>query len=503
MNEADARNALLIRAFETAPATPHWTEEDRDWASRSAAQIEGERAGAEAFVSRRAGLAAERLANRVPAVAHTLAAVQWRPWAGWLVVAGALLAGLLLDAISAEQRINILAPPILAILIWNVAVYLLIAGRSLLAAGRAPQASPGGIPNAAQRLIARLMMGLPKSLLKPDAASPLAVFVRQWLLASSAVNAARAASVLHHAAAAFAIGAVAGLYVRGLAFEYVAGWESTFLDVGVVGSVLRVVLGPASLLTGIALPDAARLAAMRLPGGLGENAAGWIHLYAVTVLLVVVVPRLALGWFQSLRARRLAANLPVALTDSYFQNLRRLHSGDAARVRVVPYSLQPSPAALDGLRRIMQEIYGKEVQLAILPSVPLGGEDKLQTFGREAAPVALTLALFSLSATPEHENHAAFVAALVARLPRDETVVALVDESAFIRRFGAASGRRDERRAIWRRVLASRVDINPVFIALEQDDSGDARRKLSELLDEISGRMVQNGRFRADAKASA
>ena len=69
-----------------------------------------------------------------------------------------------------EQRINILAPPILAILIWNVAVYLLIAGRSLLAAGRAPQASPGGIPNAAQRLIARLMMGLPKSLLKPDAA---------------------------------------------------------------------------------------------------------------------------------------------------------------------------------------------------------------------------------------------------------------------------------------------------------------------------------------------
>ena len=72
MNEADARNALLIRAFETAPATPHWNEEDRDWASRSAAQIEGERAGAEAFVSRRAGLAAERLANRVPALSPSI-----------------------------------------------------------------------------------------------------------------------------------------------------------------------------------------------------------------------------------------------------------------------------------------------------------------------------------------------------------------------------------------------------------------------------------------------
>ena len=131
MNEADARNALLIRAFETAPPTPHWDEEDREWASRSAAQIEGERATPEAFVSRRAALAAERLASRVPAVAHALAAVQWRPQAGWLVVAGALLCGLLLDAVSAEKRINILAPPILAILLWNLAVYLVIAAAAL------------------------------------------------------------------------------------------------------------------------------------------------------------------------------------------------------------------------------------------------------------------------------------------------------------------------------------------------------------------------------------
>ncbi len=505
MNEADARNALLIRAFETAPPTPHWDEEDREWASRSAAQIEGERATPEAFVSRRAALAAERLASRVPAVAHALAAVQWRPQAGWLVVAGALLCGLLLDAVSAEKRINILAPPIFAILIWNLAVYLVIAAQALLASQGAsrPPAGPPGPPGPMQRLLARLAMGLPRSLLKPDATSPLALFVRQWLQLSSAANASRAASILHGAAAAFAVGAVAGLYIRGLAFEYLAGWESTFLDVGTVGNLLRGVLGPASFLTGITLPDAARLTAMRLPGGIGENAAGWIHLYAVTVLLAVVVPRIALGWFQSLRARRLAANLPVPLTDGYFQGLRRLQSGDAARVRVLPYSYQPAPEALDGLRRLMQQIYGKEVQLAILPSVPLGGEDQLGPLARDPTPFAVTLALFSLSATPEYENHAAFVAALVAALPADAAVVALVDESAFMRRFGALSDRLDDRRATWKRILASRVDIEPVFISLEHEDVGDARRKLSETLDEISGRLVQNARFRAGAKASA
>ena len=501
MNENDARNALLIRAFEAAPATPHWDDEDRQWASRSAAQIEGEKASAGAFVSRRAALAAERLASRVPAVAHALAAVQWRPWAGWLVVAAALLAGLVLDALSADKRINILAPPILAILLWNLTVYLLVAIHALAGGGRGPQPPPGGLLKPMQRLLARLMMGLPRSLLKPDAASPLALFVRQWLALSGALNAARAAAVMHRAAAAFAIGAVAGLYVRGLAFEYVAGWESTFLNVGVVGALLKVVLGPASFLTGIGLPDEARLAAMRLPGGVGENAAGWIHLYAVTVLLVVVVPRIALGGFQSLRARHLAANLPVPLTDGYFQNLRRLHTGHAARVRVLPYSYQPSPPGLDGLRRLMQQVYGNEVQLSILPPVPLGGEDHLETVGRE--PVALTLALFSLSATPEYENHANFVAALVGALPANAAVVAVVDESAFIRRFGATSERLGERRATWRRILSNRVDIEPVFVSLESEDMGDAGRKLSEVLDEISGRVVQNARFRAGAKASA
>jgi hypothetical protein len=344
-------------------------------------------------------------------------------------------------------------------------------------------------------------MGLPKSLLKADSQSPLALFVRHWLQLTAAVNAARVASVLHHAAAAFAAGAVAGLYIRGLAFEYRAGWESTFLGVDLVRSLLQVVLGPASLLTGIALPDAQRLAAMRLPGGTGENAAGWIHLHAVTVLLVVVVPRLVLGWFQSLRAGRLADHLPVPLADGYFQNLRRLHGGHAARVRVLPYSYQPSPEALDGLRRLLQQTYGDTVQLSMLPSVPLGGEDHLDTLGRDA--VALTLALFSLSATPEYENHATFMAALAGALPANTAVVALVDDSAFVRRFGATSDRIADRRATWRRILSSRIDIEPIFVSLEREDAGDAGRKLAEVLDEISGRVVQNAGFRAGAKASA
>ena len=256
MNETDARNALLIRAFETAPATPHWDEEDRrvgEPQRRPDRGREGERRGLR-VASRRAGRA-NGSSSRVPAVAAALAAVHWRPWAGWLVVAAALLAGLLLDAVSADEadqhpRAPDPGDPVLEPRRLPAADLPRGAGGARPAPAAEPDAAAG--PRADAALIARLMMGVPKSLLRQDADQPLALFVRQWLQASASLNTARALSVLHHAAAAFAFGALAGLYTRGLAFEYLAGWESTFLSVETVGGLLQAVLGPASFLTGIA-----------------------------------------------------------------------------------------------------------------------------------------------------------------------------------------------------------------------------------------------------------
>ena len=46
MNETEARRTLLVRAFETAAASPQWDDEDREWATRTAAQVEGDDAEA-------------------------------------------------------------------------------------------------------------------------------------------------------------------------------------------------------------------------------------------------------------------------------------------------------------------------------------------------------------------------------------------------------------------------------------------------------------------------
>ena len=49
-----------------------------------------------------------------------------------------------------------------------------------------------------------------------------------------------------------------------LGLEYRAGWESTFLDAARVRALLGFALAPAAWLTGIALPDVARLEACLL-----------------------------------------------------------------------------------------------------------------------------------------------------------------------------------------------------------------------------------------------
>ena len=63
-------------------------------------------------------------------------------------------------------------------------------------------------------------------------------------------------------------------------------------------AIVTTVLAPASALSGIALPDAASFSALRFTPdnpGAGAPAAPWIHLIALTLALVVVVPRLVLA----------------------------------------------------------------------------------------------------------------------------------------------------------------------------------------------------------------
>ena len=301
---------------------------------------------------------------------------------------------------------------------------------------------------------------------------------------SAPASAIRAAVLLHAGAAAIGLGLMAGLYTRGLVLDYRAAWESTFLSAGAVHAILSVLLAPASLLSGITLPDVAGFDALRsshaaipgTPGAPGAPAAPWIHLYAWTLLLAVVLPRSALAAVACLRARWRVRHVDLPLTDAYFQRLRLQQFGGTAHVQVLPYAQAPSAQAVLGLRTLLTGVLGDALQSTVEPTVPFGAEDDEAAWPALQASTTLLLALFDLTATPEPQNQGRFMEQLVARAPAGAATILLVDEAAFRRRFGTANdsdnARLQQRRDAWQSTAQAFGSL-PVFVNLEAPQGQD------------------------------
>lgn len=460
MTEAELAAVCWMRAVEQgAAAEGPWHGDDAAWATREARREVGEGADVTAFVARRARLAKQRLTERDRAWRVPLAASRasgW--WSGlWLgaLVLAALIAG---DVLGASRRINLLAPPVLGLLLWNLVVYALL----VFAAGRGPSAWLARWLESARTRVADLQPSAPL-------AAARARFAAEWLLATRGLQQPRVAAWLHGAAALLALAVIASMYLFGLGFDFRAGWDSTWLDAGNVHKMLGIVFAPASMVSGIALPDAAELAKLRFAeGSAGERAGRWIHLYAITLVIVVVVPRSMLAAWSFARARRAALQLALPLDEPYFRALLREGPARPQPVTVLPYSVTLGGAQRASLLPALREAIGPGVQLRLHDMLPLGAEDELaRHLPSDLAPEVAVL--FAASATPERETHGAFLRALIDALAGRAGVHVLVDESGFRERAGAASDaelRLTERRAGWQRLLHDLSLPAPKFVDL-------------------------------------
>ena len=304
MNEEAARKVLLVRAIETSD-TQHQllSDDDRRYASRSAgelAQWEAAETGAAVtpslFLQKRADQIVERLSVRMPAFGAFARARLWPRGLDLGLPLLALAIGAAIDRIADPHRVDLLSGPFLLIVLWNLVVYAV-----LLASLLRPSGNPG-LPW--RRLQGRF--AVPRKL-PPAMATILGKFALDWAEQSAPLQRARAARLFHFAAAAFAAGALLSLYARGILVQYQAGWESTFLNAAQVHTLLSILFAPAMAvfpLPGFTLAEVAALQAGR--GSAAANGALWVHLYAATLLLLVILPRLLLGLAAGWRARRLA-----------------------------------------------------------------------------------------------------------------------------------------------------------------------------------------------------
>ena len=326
MNEQLARDVVLVRAIESSD-TGHavLSDDDRMYASRSARELAQWQAADnksevtfEHFLQQRSEQILKRLAERSPAVKPLLKATGAGSWMAVGLPFLGLVLGATLDRIADPHRVDLLSAPLLGIVAWNLVVYVCILVWAFIPSNKTGWAGAG--------LLRRFSVGrapLPRKL--PAALTAgLARFIAEWTELSAKLSRARLSRTVHLSAAAFAVGAIVSLYARGLTSQYGAGWESTFLDASQVHQILTIVFAPALgifPLQGFTLAD---VEALRFTGAATTGGgARWVHLYAATLLLLVVLPRGLLAIGYQLRALTMAPELSARPGAALFPQVVR------------------------------------------------------------------------------------------------------------------------------------------------------------------------------------
>jgi hypothetical protein len=117
-------------------------------------------------------------------------------------------------------------------------------------------------------------------------------------------------------------------------------------------------------------------------------------------------------------------------------------------MRVLPYSFTIDEARDRGLAAIATAMFGEQARVMLRPSSAYGEEavEQLREVRFDDPAVTVTAVLFNLAATPEKENHGAFLERALRASARG--VAVLVDESSVTERAGPAV-RTQERIALW------------------------------------------------------
>jgi hypothetical protein len=456
ISEDAARKIVLMRAIENADITRQLlSQDDRLYAGKSAHELAqweaAERKSAVTpalFLEKRAEQILKKMTERTPAFAAVVKPTGTLRAVGLALPVLGFLVGALIDRIGDPHRVDLLSAPLLLTLGWNLVVYLLLLFWGVALALRKPRASSGLLKRWAQAGTAKPRR-LPATL-----ATAVTRFAAEWAALSAPLTHARLGRTVHLSAAALALGAITSLYVRGLLSQYQAGWESTFLNAAQVHALLQILFTPATRvfqLPGFSLEDV-----RALQGSASASAAKgalWVHLYAATLVLLVVVPRTLLAFFGRWQEKKWRRDFPLDLGQPYFRKLTdRIGPAMPAVLRVLPYSFTLDEARDAGLAAVARALLGEQARVMLRPVTAYGENVDAAPPGK-AVPdpgVAQTALLFNLSATPERESHGAFID----QMARGNAagVLVFIDESGYLERLGSQGGaavRLRERIGLW------------------------------------------------------
>lgn len=256
--------------------------------------------------------------TRNPKLAALADGETWRGLLAWGLPLAACALGAAIDRIDNPQQVNMLSPPLLAVLLWNLLVYV-----ALLVAVFLPRAWLERGPLATLQRQAAGWGAEPRRSgnLRADVAMR---FRRLWLGATARWQAHWWRAVLHLTAAGWAVGLAISIVLGGLVREYRVGWESTLLDLPQVHAFLSALFAPVVALLPMEAFSAAELQRMHFRSGAAigvDEARRWVWLYLALLALVVVLPRLVLAAFAAWRARMVGRTVRIDVGQPYYADL--------------------------------------------------------------------------------------------------------------------------------------------------------------------------------------
>lgn len=313
------------------------------------------------------------------------------------------LLGLSSNYLGSGTRIDLLANPLVMLLLWNLGIFVLLIVRVLM---KRP-ALTTQIPTMAAQLLHKLvslshLSDTVRLLHRARLAMRLRVHTTYPLLTNAKIT-----CLLHSGAACLVLGVLAGLYLRGLAQGYTFYWDSTFLpDEASRLALLKILLAPVLLLLntifGLAEPQLS-----------GANGAYWIHILSATATLYVLIPRLFLALYWYVQARRLARNMTFR-RDAYLLDLLARKNSLEARLTLVGYSFKLNEDRRRCLLDAARLIWGQQTDLLAYQDIQWG--EDLLAFQLSPDHKNVIFVCFNASQTPEEEVHTNFAKSLTRAL---------------------------------------------------------------------------------------
>ena len=349
MTEQDAARILLVRSIEETDRSVFPPERLAEALAAAASDLHPP----SWFLTR-----ARYLLDAVPHTYGAIVRMAQLPQ-GWTaaICILAFLVGLATNYLGSFEKIPLVVNPIMALVGWNLLLYAvmivlwLCAGLKKAFRSRSPGPHPeqlsagapeeGVFPDAASvrsapwsaRIIAPSIwisihtFTLRFHATRRQAASFVNVskrFWNYWIDAAHPLISARWKCLLHCGALALSAGAITGMYIRGIFLRYEVIWTSTFItEEKTIARLVEWTFAPAIWASRIAGRDlGGQIDIAQLVSAAGAPAAAWIHLFVLTALLAIVIPRSILAGVQAFYIRSGKNRIRIDF-DSYFASLIR------------------------------------------------------------------------------------------------------------------------------------------------------------------------------------